>query len=150
MLFFTWKRFGKQTIVIALTVVALIVASDQSANLLKNSTQRLRPCHDPALEQENVITPLGCGGQYGFVSGHAANSAAVALFFFLLAGQANGFAPAKRKWWSLLFVWTIVVCWSRIYVGVHFPFDVLVGMLIGFIYAVLFFILYKKLLPVLR
>lgn len=151
LLFFVWRRFGRQTITIAITVALLLLATDQTANLLKNSVQRPRPCHDVALMDQQVITPLGCGGEYGFVSGHAANCAAIALFLFLLSGRAHGFAPsANRKCWLLLFPWMILVCWSRIYLGVHFPFDVIGGMLLGFIFAVLFYFIYKKVMPVLR
>lgn len=149
-LFIIWKRFGKQTIVISITIVLLIVASDQAANLLKKNTGRLRPCHEEALSGM-VTTPLGCGGNYGFVSGHAANSCAIAVFLWLLSGTMHGFAPSrKRNWWLLLFPWVILVCWSRIYLGVHFPFDLLGGCIIGTACAFLLFFLYKKAAPVMR
>lgn len=150
LLVFVWRRFGKQTIMIALTVAALILASDQSANLLKNNVCRPRPCYDAQLAGQ-VITPLGCGGNYGFVSGHAANSFAIALFLWLLSGPQKGFPVTRRRgWWLLLFPWMIIVWWSRIYVGVHFPFDVICGGLIGAAWAVVIYILYRKVVPVLR
>lgn len=150
LLFFIWKRFGRQTIMIAVTIALMILASDQTANLLKNSICRPRPCYDNTLSGQ-VITPAGCGGNFGFVSGHAANSFALALFLWLLSGHRNGYAPVRwRTWWFMLFPWAIIVCWSRIYMGVHFPFDLLGGCTLGAVYSVLFFFLYKKMVPVLR
>lgn len=150
LLFFLWKRFGKQTILIAITIALLVVASDQTANLLKKNIGRPRPCYDETLAGK-VITPLGCGGNYGFVSGHAANSAALAFFLWLLSGHLQGFAPSrKRNWWLLLFPWMILVFWSRIYVGVHFPFDLLGGCIVGAAWAFLLFFIYKKAVPVIR
>lgn len=149
-LFFIWKRFGKQTIFIAITIALLIVASDQTANLIKKSIARPRPCYDTNLAGL-VTTPLGCGGNYGFVSGHAANSCALAVFLWLLSGTMHGFAPSrKRKYWLLLFPWVILVCWSRIYVGVHFPFDLIGGCILGTCWAFLLFFIYKKAVPVIR
>ncbi|HLG03708.1 MAG TPA: phosphatase PAP2 family protein [Bacteroidia bacterium] len=143
-----WRRFRKQTILIAGTIVLLIVASDQTANLFKNHLCcRLRPCYNPELMNQ-VIAPAGCGGQYGFVSGHAANSAALALFLWLLAGALPGFAVrGKRRWWLILFLWVFVVCWSRIYMGVHYPFDVIGGALTGFLWAIILYWIYKKFAP---
>jgi undecaprenyl-diphosphatase len=149
--FFIWKRFRKQTILILLTIVGLIVASDQLANVFKNQLCcRLRPCYDPELAGQ-VFAPGGCGGQYGFVSGHAANSAALAMFLWLLSARLPGFPQqGNRRWWLLLFVWVFLVAWSRIYLGVHYPFDVLGGAVLGFLLGILFYWLYKKFLPVLK
>jgi undecaprenyl-diphosphatase len=142
-------RFRRQMLILAPVIALLILCSDQSANLLKNNICRPRPCYDASLE--NVITPDGCGGNYGFVSGHAANSMALAVFLWLLAGPARGFSPVKRKKaWLLLFPWVILVCWSRIYMGVHFPFDLLGGCLLGMCWAFLIFILYRNFAPVLK
>lgn len=143
-------RFRKQLIMIAGMIVVLILLCDQSANLLKNNVCRLRPCHDPTIS-EQVFTPVGCGGEYGFVSSHAANTFGLATFLFLLSGISKGVRPVKRRWlWSLLFLWSVIVCWSRIYVGVHFPLDLLVGCMIGALWGTVLFLIYDKVIPVLR
>ncbi len=150
LLFLIWRRFKKQSIVIILTVGLLVLLSDQTSNLLKNNVGRLRPCYDPALTGQ-VITPLGGGGQFGFVSAHAANTFAIATFLFLLSGSKKGVAQVKKRWgWFLLFPWSLLICWSRIYVGVHFPFDLIGGCMIGAFWAIVLFILYQKVLPVLK
>jgi undecaprenyl-diphosphatase len=150
LLFFVWKRFRKQTLLIIPVVVLIILLSDQTSNLLKNNVCRYRPCYDPVLAWQ-VITPVGGGGDYGFVSAHAANTFAIATFLFLLSGIQNGFQDVKRRWlWSLLFPWSLLICWSRIYVGVHFPFDLIVGCMIGAFWAIVVYLLYKKFMPVLK
>lgn len=150
LLFLLWRRFGKQVIMIALTITVLMVASDQSANLLKNNLCRYRPSHDPALEGK-VCTPTGKGGDFGFVSGHAANTFALATFLWLLSGVKTGVGPVRRRWpWALLFLWSLLVCWSRIYVGKHFPLDVIGGAILGGLWAALLFFIYRKFVPVLK
>jgi undecaprenyl-diphosphatase len=140
LLFLLWKRFGKETIRIAITIAVLILLSDQTANLLKNSIQRPRPCYDSALAGQ-VITLNGCGGNFGFVSGHATNSMAIAVFLWLLIRNKTG---KTVNAWAWLFPWSILICWSRIYMGVHFPFDLIGGCLLGAICAFLCFFLYRK------
>jgi undecaprenyl-diphosphatase len=150
LLFFLWKRFGKQTLIILGVIIVLTFVCDQTANLLKKNVGRFRPSHDVTLAGE-VTTPLGLGGDYGFVSSHAANTFGLATFLWLLSGSMKGFTPVKKRWpWSLLFLWSLLICWSRIYVGVHFPFDVLGGCLVGALWGVILFFVYQKFLPVLK
>ena len=143
LIYLIWRRFGNQTITIIFTISVLILLSDQTSNLIKNEVARLRPCHDRNLQQL-ITTPAGCGGFYGFVSAHAANSFALATFLFLLSAAQKGFSNVKkRRLWALLFPWALLICWSRIYMGVHFPFDLLGGCFIGAFYASILYMAYQ-------
>lgn len=141
LLYFTFKQFGsKKTLVVLLFVVLLIAFSDQTSNLFKYGFKRLRPCHDENII--NLIRLVGnrCGGLYGYFSAHAANSVAIAVFFGLLLRSKLRFL------FPILILWALLVSYSRIYLGVHFPLDVVTGMLIGLIYASLFYVFYKAFL----
>jgi undecaprenyl-diphosphatase len=120
----------------------MIVLSDQGANLVKNSVQRPRPCNNPALYLNGpVITPDGCGGPFGFFSGHASNSFALAMIVALLMRRKN---IDHWKQWLWMFAWALVVGWSRIYMGVHYPLDVISGAIYGCIIAVVTYILITR------
>jgi undecaprenyl-diphosphatase len=116
----TYKR--KFLIIIFFLIIAVALA-DQTALLIKNTVERLRPCHEPAL-QGLVHTVNGeCGGMFGFVSSHAANSFNVALVSLLFI---------RKKWYSVsILIWAAAIGYSRIYLGVHYPFDVICGAILG-------------------
>jgi undecaprenyl-diphosphatase len=118
-----------------------VALSDQTASaLLKPLTERLRPCHDPDLSAL-LHLPEGCGGKFGFASSHAANTAFLAMFFFLIRGKAW---PKLAIW---LAIWAFLTGYSRIYLGAHFPGDVLAGFGIGAIWAEILFRILRNLLP---
>lgn len=121
-----------------LCIIAVVVLSDQVAStLFKPYFMRPRPCHDPLIEHL-VHLVNGCGGEYGFVSSHAATSFGIAMIVNLL--------PTKNfKLVSWLFLWASLYSYSRIYVGVHYPLDIFIGGLIGIITALLIFLLFKNL-----
>ena len=116
-------------LLLLLMIFLLIVLSDQSANLAKFGFARLRPSHEPSLQGLVYLVQNYSGGKYGFYSAHASSSFAVAVFVISLAG-------ARNKWLiPLMLSYAILVSYSRIYLGVHYPSDVLVGALIGSIYG---------------
>lgn len=106
-----------------------------STRIFKNNVKRLRPCHSELHKDAHV--PFGCGGQYGFVSSHASNSAALIAVCILLF----------RHWARFLgILWVLLICYTRIYLGKHYPLDLLGGCLLGILCALLLYIvLIKKL-----
>lgn len=137
-----FKLYRGHMIVIVLAVVAMVVISDQGANLFKNGIKRSRPCHNPELlATGKVQIPEGCGGPYGYFSGHASNSFAVALLMLLLVRRKD---QDRWKPWLWLMAWAIVVSWSRIYLGVHYPGDVASGAVFGLLVATTVYMLLAK------
>ena len=127
------KKSLKEAVLMVVTIALLVIVTDQVSNLLKFGVERYRPCHN--LEIQSLLRlPDGCGGQFGFWSAHASNSFAIAVF--------TGLA-LSRKWLVGLVIWATVVAYTRIYLGVHYPLDILAGGVAGMIFGVLFFQLYS-------
>lgn len=140
LLFLSLKEFGiKSTLLLLLLVAVMITGTDQLANAFKYGTERLRPCHEETLVGHIRLVKATCGGKFGFFSAHAANTAALATFFSLL------FVPYYRFIPALLILWALLVAYSRIYIGVHYPLDVITGISIGMLAGWLFYILKNKL-----
>lgn len=119
-----WKRTA---VLIVPSIAILILLTDQiSYNGFKQQFERLRPCHN--FEIGHLVHLVsGCGGKYGFLSGHATTSFAIAIF--------GGSMLDNKNWkWGLL-VWAALVAYSRIYVGVHYPSDIFCGAILGIILA---------------
>lgn len=138
-LFYLYKKLGQKNFFLSLIFIALIVLfSDQTANLFKNYFQRLRPCNDESLQ--NLIRIVGNKStSYSFFSGHATNSMATATFVYLILKN-------QFKLSYLVFVFPIIFAYSRIYLGLHFPFDVITGYVFGAFYGILFYKIFKKII----
>ena len=130
-------RFKLKGLYVILCLIILVVLTDWiSVHLFKNVFQRLRPSHNPQLEGLVHLVNNYKGGQFGFVSSHAANTFGLAMFLTLLF---------KNKYFSgFMLSWAAIVSYSRIYLGVHYPGDIICGALLGIILSYLVFYLYKK------
>jgi undecaprenyl-diphosphatase len=126
---------AKQSLYLLIFVAILIVLTDQTANLFKNGFQRLRPCNNP--EINSFIRIVQSRSSFSFFSGHASSSMGVATFLYLI------FRKEFNYFW-LLFFWPFIFAYSRIYLGLHYPLDILSGYLCGGILGFLMFKLYQK------
>ena len=107
-------------------VIALMITiTDQGANLFKDSFQRLRPCYNESIKDSLRLVKENCGGKYGFFSAHASNSFSLAIFFGLL------FKNRIRYIILITIVYASLISYSRIYLGVHFPIDIIIGSSFG-------------------
>jgi undecaprenyl-diphosphatase len=135
LLYFVYKKIGgKQTVFLVLFVAVLILFTDQITNLFKYSFQRLRPCNNPDIN--SFIRIVRTSSSFSFFSGHAANTTAVATFLYLNFKR-------EYKYLGLLFLWPLVFSYSRIYLGLHYPLDILTGYFFGALFGFLFFKLYQ-------
>jgi undecaprenyl-diphosphatase len=116
-------RFRWKSIWIVLALVLLITLSDQISAHIKLAVDRLRPCKDPEIRPWVHIVNGYCSGRFGFISSHAANTFAWAVFTSCLL---------KNRYYTVcILTWAAIISYSRIYLGVHFPGDVLGGIILG-------------------
>jgi undecaprenyl-diphosphatase len=132
-----WKERVWGIVVLVALLVSFGLSDQLSVHLFKNVFERLRPCH--VEELKTVIHSLEyCGGKYGFISNHAANAFCFAVF------TARFF---KNRYYAILiFLWAVCVSYSRIYVGKHFPLDVVCGAAFGVVCQQAGWMLYKEIL----
>ncbi len=132
LLFVIYKKFGLKTLGFLIVVIAVMVTvTDQGTNAFKHGVERLRPCRTEGVSEFTRVL-VGCG-KYGFFSGHSSNSMAAAIFGGLLL------MPFYRRLIYGLIAWSLIVAYSRIYVGVHYPLDIICGLIYGTIVGYLFF-----------
>ena len=138
LIYYIYKKLSNNTFLkYLILIIILIVFTDQFSSLFKDYFERFRPCHDTSINDSIRIVKEGCGGLYGFFSAHAANSFALATFFYF------SFRKISSNF-KYLFLWAIIVSYSRIYIGVHFPGDVIIGLCFGIITGYLFSIVSFK------
>ncbi|MEG1573789.1 MAG: phosphatase PAP2 family protein [Bacteroidales bacterium] len=138
---FVWLFFRKglkeATLVILMLALTVILCDQLSSTICKPLFCRLRPSQDPYFSQFVNIVCGYRGGRYGFISGHAANSFGIALFSILLF---------KNKFFTFsVILWALLSCYSRMYLGVHYPGDILFGAIAGAGTGCLIYFIYKKL-----
>ena len=139
-----WQTLKSERIPVWMTALFCIIAiaicfgfCDQASSFIKESIQRFRPGHEPALE--GLVRLLeGKGGNYGFVSGHAANSFGFATITSLIF--------RKKPYTAAIFCWAAIVSYSRIYLAKHYPLDVICGAILGVAIAISIYLLLKYLL----
>ena len=129
LLYLLFRIYKKQTWLVLLAVAVTIALADQVASsIMKPFFERLRPSHEPSLAEQVFVVNKYRGGKFGFASSHAANTFGVAMLMWLVL-------KTYRPWIGLLFLWALFVGYTRIYLGVHYPGDILTGFLVGFLCA---------------
>ena len=145
LLVLSYRLLGlKKTLLLLVAVALLITVTNGLADFFKYGVRRLRPCYDSEVKEVMRLVKNSCGGQFGYFSAHASNAFAVAFFFTYILGSKF------RTIGILLITWASLVAYSRIYIGVHFPLDVLTGALVGLSMSWLFASLYRLALQKLR
>ena len=133
------KKYGKPVWVVLFAAALVVTLADQfSVKLFKEVFERWRPCHNVDLKEIVHLVNNKCGGRFGFISSHAANS-------FATAGLLGLFL--NRKAFALLLIWASVVAYSRVYLGVHYPSDIFGGAILGLVIA---FLVHRIASPILK
>lgn len=140
LIYLLYKSLGLKGAIISIILVAgMITITDQLANVFKDAFQRPRPCRQEGVMEFARFIAERCG-RYGYFSAHAASSAALAIYMGLML------KPFYSKIFPILIIWAVLVAYSRIYVGVHYPGDILTGMLLGVIVGWIFYKIQQSLL----
>jgi undecaprenyl-diphosphatase len=109
-----------------------------SSRIIKEAVERLRPCQDPDFFENIRLLVNQCSGGYSFTSSHAANHFGMAAFFFITSRQLI------KNWALLAFFWAAAISYAQVYVGVHYPFDVLGGALVGVFFGLVMGVFFNK------
>lgn len=133
------KSNGKRTAVLLLAIGFTVATSDLSTNMIKHSVKRYRPSHNLELKDQVHSVNDYKGGQYGFFSSHASNAFAITTLFFM---SASFFISKRIRYF--FFLLPAVIGYSRIYLGVHYPIDILFGALNGIVIGVLVHVIIKR------
>ena len=137
LLFILYKKLGTKKLGIAiLTVAALITFTNEITDVIKFSVQRIRPCNDDTLA--GLIRVVKDSDTFSYFSGHASNSTASMMFVYLILRR-------YYKYSYLIFLYPLIFAYSRIYLGLHFPLDIISGFVFGGCTGILFYFLFEKL-----
>ena len=137
-----WDFPRRQTETTGKTPILLTTTRySQVTNLFKYGFQRLRPCYEPSLQGLVRLVKTNCGGSFGYFSGHASNSFALAVFFSLIL--KNRFTKIPL----ILIGLASAVAYSRIYIGVHYPLDVISGVFFGGLVGFIIYLIWLKITP---
>lgn len=135
LLYLVYKKIGaKQTAIIILFVTVLLTINNEITELFKAHFERLRPCND--LDIKNIIRNVKPSATFSFFSGHSSNTMAVFVFLYSIFKR-------QYKYFGLIILWPFIFSYSRIYLGLHFPTDILAGYTCGIIMGLLTFQFYK-------
>ena len=130
-----FKRYG--WLWVLFFVINVFVSDFISSSIIKEYIFHLRPCRDPALADHIRFLVKYCPGSSGFTSSHAVNHFAAAMFIFATLKQ-----KVNTKWPALIFLWALIPSYAQVYVGVHFPTDIIggifVGLMLGYLVAYVF------------
>jgi membrane-associated phospholipid phosphatase len=134
---FLFMNYGRKAYWFLLFFIITISISDlSSSHLIKKNIKRDRPCRNEMVE--NHIARVRCGSGYSFTSSHATNHFAMATFLFFTLGSVF----KKYRW--ILFLWAGSISFAQVYVGVHFPLDIIAGGILGYIIGKLSYIFYQN------
>ena len=122
---FAIVNFGKKGLYWILFFILTVAICDQVGGFIKNWIQRPRPCNDSMMAQFIKLRLSYCSSSFSFVSNHAANHFGIAMFIHRSFKGVNAF----NTWW--LFAWALIICYAQMYVGIHYPTDIVGGMLLG-------------------
>ena len=130
-----YKKIGLKNLgIVILFIAVILLCCNTSVEFFKETFKRLRPCNDP--EIKDIIRIVHQSDSYSFFSGHASNSMATMMFLFFILKKYYKYA-------ILIFLYPLIFAYSRIYLGVHFPTDILTGYAFGALFAIIFYKLYQ-------
>lgn len=140
LIYLLYRSLGtKGAIITVLLVAGMITITDQLANVFKDGFERLRPCRQEGVMEYARFVAIRCG-KFGYFSAHAASSAALTIYLGLIL------KPYYKMLLYILIFWALMVAYSRIYIGVHYPGDILTGMLLGSGIGYIFYLVQQRLL----
>jgi len=119
-------NFGKKGLWWVVAFVATVAIADLLGTYaFKETVRRIRPCNEPGLSGQVRLLLQKCPGGYSFLSNHAANHFGLATFMVLT------FKPIFKQWVYFAYLWALLICFAQVYVGAHYPFDIVAGAILG-------------------